>query len=309
MKIKNRIIPLAGVCVVLAVLFIISFPIKNSKNKRESVKSALINPKYKDQITEISIYDTKENNKNGIVIYKENEYWFVKDITNSTLSVPCNSEKINSLMNNLTNISNMYKISDSDVNKSLYGLTSPDTIHIKYSIDNVETNEILFGNLDFSQTSRYIMPGGNISIFEIDSSLEQYLNYSLSLWTEPYIISKVVTNNIKASDIQSIKIQKENQQTIVYNSNSEGFSEKVDRVLELRHGGICYDAFESNPVFTMTTENGDGSEIIMRIYNISPNNYCTHTQYKPSIVNKDKTVYSFYTKISQWTYNSILESF
>jgi hypothetical protein len=305
---KNKILFVTAF--ILSITFAVSFPILSQKNKRNVIKSSLINQKYESQITEFSIYSNNNDIKNGIVIFKQNECWFVKDINYTQQAIPCNVEKIKSFINNLIKVRNMYKISDSNTQNSSYGFSSSDTIHINYNIDGNLINEILFGSMDFSKTSRYIMPVSNLSIFEVDSSFEQYLNPSVSVWAEPYIISKVLSKNINPSDIQQLYIYNENKRMTAYDSKTPEFNTKIEKLFEFRHGGISYELIENKePVFSLKTENGDGSSIKMDIYTAEENNYCVHLQYFPSLLNNDKTVYSSYVKISKWTFNSINELF
>ena len=289
---------------ILVLLYVLSFTRScSSTDRREIVKTALVNQKYKESITSIILQDAA----GAIELSNNSGFWIIQNLIqeadNSTtqISLPASSERINNFLEELIKVRNLYKISDKINKNSSLGLTNGTEFHIRYNFANGEYRELIFGNQDFSLSSRYIMTGENTQVYEIDSSLDTYLTTSIQNWSEPYIISRTASS----TDIQQVTafIKKSDGKV------KSGKISDISKLSELRHGGLpsAEEILESEKTScaTLVIENGDKSSINIEIFE-SENQESTYIV-KASYLRADKNYYISYSKISSWTYNKIKE--
>ncbi len=294
---KNKILLI--ITALLAVLYILSFTqVFSSKDRREKLKTSLVNPKYKETISSFELSDAAGT----LEIEKKGSFWTAD-------SIPVSSERIENLISDLTTIRNLYKISDKITKNSTFGLTNGTEFHLRYFTDT-GFHELVFGNQDFSLSSRYMMTEKSTQVYETDDSFDKYLTTSIQSWSEPYIISREVLGHINQKDIQTVNItEAENGRVIKYSKLSD--TEKINSLLELRHGGTAGINSEkvllADSLMTLIIELGNKKSIILEIYDEnSPNetSYIVKSEYKNEA---GKTEYTGLCKISGWTYNKIKE--
>ncbi len=318
-NLSKKILYLADL--LLAILFAFSF-VKTCKNdKREAVKTALVNPKYQPTISKIEIYQGERDNLekkqnqgdcNFISLEKNGDYWTISQ-KNNPYSLPADCQRVEKFISELTKIRNMYKLSDKIEKNSAFGLTDQSTFHIRYYYDDNDDNkmensksnssfgknlpgenfhELSFGNQDFSLTDRYLMTDSKATVYEINSDLDSFLTTSVQNWTEPYIISQQVLGTIKESDIQN-----------------QNISDKA-KLLELRHGGLPTEKSLENkkspaiPEFSLPIQLGNKSAIQLDIFKSQSD---TEFTVRAIYTRPDKSQSTYYSKISSWTYNKIKE--
>ena len=304
-KINRNSKILIAVTAFLAILYVLSFTKScSSQDKREKVKTALVNQKYKESINSIILQDAT----GALELSNQKGFWILS--INDQITIPASEERVNNLLEELTKVRNLYKISDKINKNSSLGLTTGTEFHLRYSYSGEGSyRELIFGNQDFSLSSRYLMSGENTQVYEIDSSMDNYLTTSAQAWAEPYIISHQVTS----TDIQKASVY--SYQT----GGKNGRIEDTQKLLDLRHGGLpspeevseIESESEASKKSTLETEieieNGDKSRITLEIFRLknTENNFVVKASYfKPD----SKTAfYSSYSKISSWTYNKIKE--
>ena len=285
----------------LAILYFLSFTKScSSGDHREKIKSALVNQKYLNNITSFELTDAS----GSITIKKENEnFWSVSSSETPDISLAANPERITNLLNNLTTIRNLYKISDKITKNSTFGLTNGTEFHLRYSTKD-SFHELIFGNQDFSLSSRYLMTEKSTQVYEIDSSLDNFLTTSIQSWAEPYIISQTVFGKITPQDIQ---------RTTVVNQNHLSTVSDSQKLLDLRHGGspdreTVLSILQNNqaPERNITLELGNKKEIEIKIFATkNENEFILITEYQAQ---KGKNpLFTSTSKISSWTYNKIKE--
>lgn len=286
----------------LAILYFLSFTKScSSGDLREKIKSALVNQKYINDITSFELTDVS----GSITITKENDsFWSVSASKSPDICLPASPERITNLLNNLTNVRNLYKISDKITQNSTFGLTNGTEFHLRYSTKD-SFHELIFGNQDFSLSSRYLMTEKSTQVYEIDSSLDNFLTTSIQSWTEPYIISQTVFGKITPQDIQRTSVENQNHLSTVSD---------FQKLLDLRHGGSpdreeIFSVLQNNqiPEITITLELGNKKEIELKIYPTkNESEFILITEYKPE---KDRNpLFTSSSKISSWTYNKIKEN-
>ena len=292
----------------LTIIYIISFTKScSSTDKREIIKTALVNKKYEDKI------ETFELQSNGklLTLTKLNDSWYIIPSDNPEISLPADNNRINRFITDLITVNEMYKLSDKIEKNSAFGFDSPTSFNIRYYLkDNGGFNDIIFGNQDFALSSRYMMSGKNTTVYEISNKLDKYLSTEVQSWAEPYIISQQFLGPIKANDIQRAVVKyTENNETTTKIIDGKEFNSKL---LELRHGGFptsYYFNFEmfNNPLLEIKLEMGNRNNILLKIVQSAKNDeqeYFVEVTYEN---NKENTNYTSYSKISGWTYNKIKE--
>ena len=218
-------------------------------------------------------------------------------------------ELVNNFLFKLTKVVNMYKISDKISQNNSFGLTDSSTFCLKYYFSDSEFQQIYFGNLDFSNSFRYLMSGKTTTVYQVENTIDTFLNTKIQFWAEPNIISKQIIN-ISPDSIQKITLSK-NSKTKSFSSQQKNFREKCFDLLELRHGGIpTPEEFQSinnqNPS-KIFIENGNKSTVELSLYNLD-----TDSKINNSVIIKTEYIFEnsknqTYSKISNWTYKKILE--
>ena len=301
-KTKNKSdIILFSVAAVLLVFYIISFTKScSSTDKREIVKTALVNKKYKDEINQFQLQSMGQL----ITLSKLDGRWYIIPGDNTEISMPADETKINRFIDDLVTVQDLYKLGDNSSKNNSFGFSEPSAFNIRYYYgENGDFKDIIFGNQDFALSSRYMMSGKSTTVYEIGSTFDIYLTTNVQSWTEPYIISQQFLGNIKADDIQRCLVTYDGT-TAAVNFDS--------KLLELRHGGFPttrYFSFEmfDNPLMEIKLELGNKNNIVLKICQSGKSDeqeYFIETEYRNESSN---TNYVSYSKISGWTYNKITE--
>ena len=285
---------LIGLAAFLTFSYFLSFTKScSSQDKREKIRTALVNQKYRESISSFELVDAGAS----LTINKRGNFWAIRDKEGKAI-IPASSERLDSLTENLITVRNLYKISDKIGQNSTFGLTNGTEFHLRYYTENT-FHELVFGNQDFSLSSRYLMTEKSTQVYEIDSSLDSYLSTSIQNWAEPFIISQQVLGKINPEDIQRAQV-------IDYESNHLSSISDLQKLLDLRHGGIPDDQELSSLLSLITLELGNKNEIELEIYESSKENeFIVLTNYKTQ--KEAQPVFTSKSKISSWTYNKIKE--
>lgn len=303
MKLKNS--HLIAAVVILLCLYILSF-IKPAFSARKPFKTALVNPKYKNEITGFCL--SKGND--SVFLEKKNDFWYVKNSGQSSYIFPADSELIENLIEELIKVRKLYKISDQVSKNNNFGFEKTSQFYIKCSYKDT-FSEFYFGNYDFSQLFRYFMTGKNAKVYQIDSSFEPYLTAAKSFWTEKTIISKKLLNISSSQDIQSIVI---NGRKITASSSDTSFASYTQSLLELRHGGMLDESIKGedlSKLFSQSAEAeiflelGNKKMLSLKVYK-SPEENAVENQYV-LLVNYENPDIRTVCKISGWTLSKMLD--
>lgn len=317
---KKKVIISFVIVSILLLTYIASF--FKSTDKRKAINTSLLNTKYLLLIKEL---DISQGDK-AIQIVKKNGFWFLNELSGS---IPVEEKRVDDFFKELSKPRTAYKIAGKakgiggtgGAEKQLdsYGLTDGSELVLRYYFDepqgrNVEPvrgsgnfYELIFGNHDFSGTSRFFMTGKSAAVYEIDSSLDKYLSTSPQIWYDPYIVSKTIQTKLSYKDIQRIKVDFEGK-TSILTTKTESFSEKTSKLLDLRHGGLLEYESIGSPQMTITLEKGDISQIIISIYKTEMDSeYNVEVEHSGAFASDKAGAITVRTKISLWTYNKIKE--
>ncbi|MBO4404055.1 MAG: DUF4340 domain-containing protein [Treponema sp.] len=166
-----------GLILILAGSFLFSG--KNSSlPKKETV---LLKPEEKENTASVTIKDrissvTLTNSGHGIWIGKTE---------NSKEIWPCDTETVNLLLKNLTNIIKVYKFSDNKALRSDYSLSEEDALRITLSAsDGKVLSELFFGTVEKLTNRIYFCTGSSDSIWCTDDSYSVYLTSDPEFWCD-----------------------------------------------------------------------------------------------------------------------------
>ncbi len=301
MKLSKNFI-LGFINLFLLILFFVSFNSRfTNKDTSEIIKTELINEKNVNSITKIQF---SQGNKKLFLI-KNDDFWILKTDENSKNAMPGDTVKIEKFITDFASLRNIKKLSNKISEKNNYGFDDINSFKIRYFIDDDNFSDLIFGGQDFSLSSRYLMVSNKATVFELDDSLDSYLDLSIQQWSEPTIISKNVLGNVDETDIQSITIT-ENGTNFIYTKNTtDDFFTKANKLLELRHGGLGEYVSSVNSVKDIKIEFGNKEWVTLSFYNSTEEKeYIIVSQYYIEAINKK---YYYTSKISSWTYNRINE--
>ena len=301
MKLSKNFI-LGFINLFLLILFFVSFNSRfTNKDTSEIIKTELINEKNVNSITKIQF---SQGNKKLFLI-KNDDFWILKTDENSKNAMPGDTVKIEKFITDFASLRDIKKLSNKISEKNNYGFDYINSFKIRYFIDEDNFSDLIFGGQDFSLSSRYLMVSNKATVFELDDSLDSYLDLSIQQWSEPTIISKNVLGNVDETDIQSITIT-ENGTNFIYTKNTtDDFFTKANKLLELRHGGLGESVSSVNSVKDIKIEFGNKEWVTLSFYNSTEEQeYIIVSQYYIEAINKK---YYYTSKISSWTYNRINE--
>lgn len=301
MKLSKNFI-LGFINLFLLILFFVSFNSRfTNKDTSEIIKTELINEKNVNSITKIQF---SQGNKKLFLI-KNDDFWILKTDENSKNAMPGDTVKIEKFISDFTSLQDIKKLSNKISEKNNYGFDDINSFKIRYFIDDDNFSDLIFGGQDFSLSSRYLMVSNKATVFELDDSLDSYLDLSIQQWSEPTIISKNILGNVDETDIQSITIT-ENGTNFIYTKNTtDDFFTKANKLLELRHGGLGESVSSVNSVKDIKIEFGNKEWVTLSFFNSTEDKeYIIVSQYYIEAINKK---YYYTSKISSWTYNRINE--
>lgn len=301
MKLSKNFI-LGFINLFLLILFFVSFNSRfTNKDTSEIIKTELINEKNVNSITKIQF---SQGNKKLFLI-KNDDFWILKTDENSKNAMTGDTVKIEKFITDFASLRDIKKLSNKISEKNNYGFDDINSFKIRYFIDDDNFSDLIFGGQDFSLSSRYLMVSNKATVFELDDSLDSYLDLSIQQWSEPTIISKNVLGNVDETDIQSITIT-ENGTNFIYTKNTtDDFFTKANKLLELRHGGLGESVSSFNSVKDIKIEFGNKEWVTLSFYNSTEEKeYIIVSQYYIEAINKK---YYYTSKISSWTYNRINE--
>ncbi len=290
------------------VLFVVSF-FKDTTKSLPVTSSAILNKKYRNTVSNIEIFDyTKQNN---IVLKKRNNFWSGEE---NTITFPVDQKVPKNCLDKLTSIINMYKISDSKKYWKDFNLDNPlGSIKISGDDGTIFT-EIYFGKLNFDSTSVYIRAGSNIQVYKVPKDLTDYISTSIRFWSDPYIIPKSLLN-ISESDIDRISFTTANSVYKIAHTDTN-FEYIVHKVAELRHGEIeKLNSISLNKTGKLIIQTKDASFIHVLFYkNPQDTDFVLHYEYVLNKNDKSKfnsriSLLKYQTKISQWTFTSLVNFF
>ena len=279
---------------ILAILVIIFFVgINNLKYKDSSnkyVNSALLNPKYFNQIKVIQFND-------DLFVKKVNDQWQVEF---DGKKYPADTNKIEDLLKTFTKTIKMYKKSHTkgilSINNCILFYISLDTFSESQSVSALK-----FGQADFTNSKIDITNLKTNVVYQTENYFSDYINPSVEFFVRKDFIPESVSKD--SSKIQEILIKDfvQNKNLVLQKSNKNQedlFYKKLNQILLLRSDDLQINLIDEisklNPVVKVQLELGNNTTAGFSVYQLE-NKYYVQTQ--------DNLVFG----ISDWTLNRIVE--
>ncbi|MBR4789714.1 MAG: Gldg family protein [Treponema sp.] len=257
---------------------------KTGEKKRHQQEIQLLHEADISQIDGIII----QGNNEGLILKRTDDMWLLTDMSNPGSDIPADTQRLAKLFVNLVSKHTMTKTGKKDSTIiNTYGLDETNGTVISLFKNGTEYQRLYFGSTDFSQSRRYFTTLELNSVFLFDSSFENFLSTSVQSWSDPYIISQQLKDEVFQM----------------------GEPQDVDpKIFELRHGGIAESLIDLPLDLSFTIQMGDKSTITLDIYEYptddSVQEYVVSTTFDSPRLGKS---FSYKTKISLWTYNKIKE--
>lgn len=290
--VKKYVLP--GITAFLIVLYGFSFLIKAGQSSEKSTLSALINPSNKKDITYINFF----GNHQEFTLKKSGEIWTgTVCFDDIEMDFPVDQDKVNSFIEDFSDLRKVYLVSKNTANSD-FGLENG--FEISYKGKNDLDHKLFFGNSDFSGTKRYFSNESSKAVFKTDSSLDRFLLADFKLWTDPLIIPQNLHGKITPEDIERIVLSQNGQgKTLVYKNQSD--KEKINKLLELRHGNLESEKADGTPDYTLSVYLNNGRSIKINVSQKEDSDYLL-SYFLPELNN-------YNVSISSWTFNKLLDQF
>lgn len=306
---KKLIILLTILCFSLLFLYVVSFIF--DKTSPEKVTSALVNPKYAEEIKKFSV----ESTDGSLEFFLFQDVWFgVKE----NMVFPLFQGVATELIENLTKIREMYVITKKASKEDLKNFSLDENNSVKIKCETLQGESIAtvyFGSHNFSGDKIYVR-GKTSTVYEIQDEFFSWLSVSPRQWADMELIPKSLVGNIDSKDIQRISVSFYNESKVSYPS-SVGYEDFSNTILSLRAGNIFSkkEIILDNQIGSIELDLGTGGKIILSFYQNNQENsvYYVDFQGVTGVAEKEKTELlnkgDYILEISAWTFNRIIELF
>lgn len=280
---------------ILLALLCISFTPLFKRNNPIPIQSALLNPKYHNDIAQIIIKSPKNGstsdtmNETELVLTKSDSIW-VGSYQGAEVGIehekwPASKETVENLITSSETILKMYKISDSVSHWNSFSVSEGQAFELLFVEANGTTISDLFFGLENPLTNRIaVRSGSKQTVYEVDNSFSTFLTTDDSFWCDPYLYPQAVTG-LSTSEEQSF----------------------------LRHGKITTKSSINQNAFIQKKKKdfGNGAEVVLSIFQ-SGDEFCVVPVFtaSPACTNSEKECIfslSYVYTISSWTYQKLLE--
>lgn len=307
-------------------IFVLTFFFSNdSFSRQKSVDSALLNPKYKNDVSLILIQDGTDENKDGseISIKKTGETFFVQQDGKTDFA---DQKIIGLLLNNFTKIRKLYKISSNnykDVKKNAQNIKpilgnslKNNTTYESFSsqkkiISFYDSKNSLLPQICFSSQKQLL---NRITIFssgvfyEIEDDVSQFLTQNFNYWADGSLFPEIKNPVKMIYSLQKTKNYSSRQ--ISFSDDDSAFSALKAEILALRHGSASDIQFDFSSVYSsLRIDDGSGLVSVLSFQKMPDGNFICSKKIFSSESNS-QTQKSFQSinavyEISSWTLKKI----
>lgn len=269
---------------VLLLLFPLSFVIQNRKSSLKTTKTALLNPKYENEIKEIDI----RQDEIEIRLFYNNGIWTCHW---DSFIFPADQNSVSRLIGTLKKIRKLEEIS-----RQNDFFQDSQATEFSYCLENGTTSSFFAGKTDLSETKISLKTGKKDKIYYTENDISQFKNLSPSFWIEPELIPLHTDYSL---DIISKISFVENGIRRNLIPGSENFDEKLKTLLSLRHGKIeTSDISKEYARLELLTS--EDKKILLIFSELDDQTY---------LVTCRNSDFNYSVSISSWTYGKLKELF
>ena len=311
---KKQLVAVYLIAFILALLYIFSLTLFSSDNKkRHSQQLQLL---HQADISNIDIITFQRQNQSIILLRRDNMWQLVNPL-NADDRLVANADTLQKFFICLANKHTLIKAGKIDSkdeawSSSSYGFNQQDATMITLYKNGLEYKKLLFGSLNFSQTERYFTTNELNAVYLARQEFEPFLSLTIQNWVDPYIISSQLKDSVfTMGQVQTVNFYDyQEQKACLLDSLNAEDKGRIDKLLELRHGGFVEDQTfspsESQKCLNLQLQMGDKSKINLDFYKsqTAENEYITEVTFDSQRQGKS---FKYKTNISSWTYNKIKE--
>ena len=307
-----------------ALIFILTFFFSNDSFSRQKyVDSALLNPKYKNDVSLILIQDEANNSGNEISIKKTDEIFFVEQGGKTDFA---DRKIIELLLGNFTKIRKLYKISSiyyKDVEKNAQNIKNDISESVKNNttyknfsshestVSFYDSKNSLLSQISFSSQKQLL---NRITIFssgvfyEIEDDVSQFLTQNFNYWADGSLFPEIKNPVKMIYSLQKTKNYSSRQ--ISFSDDDSAFSALKSEILALRHGSASDIQFDFSSVYSsLRIDDGSGLVSVLSFQKMPDGNFICSKKIFSSESNS-QTQKSFQSinavyEISSWTLKKI----
>ena len=306
---SKKILTVYIISAILLLLYVLSQTIFSSRGQKKAYSQKIVFIHEAD-IPNIDGFIIN-NADSELIISKAEDMWLVSSSENPQNRIPADTQKLKTLFLSLATTRTISK-AGSKTNLSAYGLDAQNNYIIAIYKKGTLYQNLIFGDLDFSQTQRYFTDDELNSVFYYDTSFDTFLTASVLSWCDPYIISSQLKDSVfNTGDIQSASTYDyAEKKGCALTPENENWTQSISKLLELRHGGFTTEADviqtqDYNILTKIQLETGNLVKITLEIYETQvPEEFNVKTIFFSELSGKE---FSYNTAISLWTYNKIKE--
>lgn len=309
-------------------IFILTFFFSNdSFSRQKSVDSALLNPKYKNDVSLILIQDEANDSENEISIKKADEIFFVEQGGKTDFA---DQKIIELLLGNFTKIRKLYKINSNgykDVKKNAQGNRTNINDSLKNNtvcegfssrkstVSFYDSKNSLLSQISFFSQNQLL---NRITIFsssvfyEIEDDISQFLTQNFNYWADGSLFPEI-KNPVKMTySLQ--KTENSFSKQVSFSDGDAAFSALKSEILTLRHGNAIDIQFDFSSFYSsLRIEDGSGLVSVLSFQQMPDGNFICSKKIFSSESNQ-KNLKSFQSinsvyEISSWTLKKIESTF
>ena len=309
---------------------------KKEKSSPKPVESALLNPKYKNEVSEIEIQIPSQNG--AITLKKQGDFWLlVKNEGKGTAEIRTFADKklVTSFIEKTSEIRRLYQVSDRE--SDFEGLETSDNTGITANFSG--NNSKMYTKLHFGSTNSitnrtFVRSEGSKITYETENDLSQFLTTDTNYWSEGEILPGDI---LKRTKLVEMSFEEKSVKSTL-DEKSENFVSKSGTLLSLRHGSIkseedflsIMQGQNPNPAAILNAQDGSGRKIRIEFFEYEEENHSDSEReaaskdfsksylYKKSVIpspaETQENAFAYYSEnafyeISAWTYDKIRAQF
>ena len=194
---------------VLTLLFILSLTVFSDKGKcRRQIQQ--IQLLHEADISNIDII-TIQSVTDSLILTRTDNMWLISNPLDINDRIPADTERLQKFFVLLVSKHNMTKAGKSnEADNNSYKLNAQEGTQITLYKNGTAYQCLTFGDLNFSQTERYFTTQELKSVLLAGQEFDGFLNPSIQVWADPYIISSQLRENVfSMGQVQSALIYDE----------------------------------------------------------------------------------------------------
>lgn len=323
---------------------IIGTAVKRGGKNLKEVQTALLNPKYVQDINTIRL----RQNTNDLTLFKDGGFWFVRieghalrNASDSASVFPADSRRVDDLINTFRKVRKMYIISDRGGSEAFFihndAVFTLDFAHTEANEDEQDgkrSGERVFSSLHIAVPKNgtktlHIAPAANgtdakhASVYACEDDASVFLNYNPSFWADGKLIPDCLRGGKGENDVQKLILREYRsdaargnardapQRTLI--AGDGAFESAVHTLFEARTAQITTIQIDTVQAGGASAAAGETpvsslSAVFADGSEASFSVYKRGTDYS-AVPENPYTAVPYALSVSEWTYESLIDPF